>query len=85
LIGAALRNRCWMAWSDISTIDALRISMMVNSIPSAVILCTRVADSIEMRGRERELDRRPVLLVVLEERLGKEMMIKKLNRRFLIY
>jgi hypothetical protein len=66
---------------------------MVNSIPSAVILCTRVAGSIEMRGRERELDRRPCYwcgfggdaMVVSEERLGEEMMIKKLNRRFLIY
>jgi hypothetical protein len=42
---------------------------MVNSNPSAVILCTRdrgsIAGSIEMRGRERELDRRPVAMVVL--------------------
>jgi hypothetical protein len=71
--------------------------VMVNSIPSAVILCTRdwgsIAGSIEMRGRERELDRQPMLwwfwwwcyMVVLEERLGEEIMKKKLNRRFLIY
>jgi hypothetical protein len=41
----------------ISTIDARRVSVMVNSIPSVVILCTRdrgsIASSIEMRGRER--------------------------------
>jgi hypothetical protein len=43
------------AWSHISTVDARRVSMMVNSIPSAVRLCTRIAGSIEMRGREREL------------------------------
>jgi hypothetical protein len=57
LIGAASRNCCLTAWSHISTIDAQRVSVMVNFIPSAVILCTRdrgsVADSIEMRGRER--------------------------------
>jgi hypothetical protein len=41
------------AWSHISTVDARRVSVMVNSIPSAVRLCTRVAGSIEMRGRER--------------------------------
>jgi hypothetical protein len=85
-----------MAWSHISTIDARRVSVMVNSIPSAVILCTQdrgsVASSIEMRGRERA--RSPagdmvvlavIAMVVLEERLGEEMMKKKLNRRFLIY
>jgi hypothetical protein len=53
-----------MSRSHISTIDAGRVSMMVNSIPSAVILCTRergsVAGSIEMRGGERA--RRPVML-----------------------
>jgi hypothetical protein len=42
---------------------------MVNSIPSAVILCTQdrgsIAGSIEMRGGEREFDRRPVAMVVL--------------------
>jgi hypothetical protein len=47
-----------IARSHISTIDAQRVSVMVNSIPSAVILCTRdrgsVVGSIEMRGRERE-------------------------------
>jgi hypothetical protein len=41
LIGAALRNRYLTARSHISTIDARRVSMIVNSIPLAVILCTR--------------------------------------------
>jgi hypothetical protein len=57
LIDAASRNRCFTAWSHISTIDAWRVFMMVNSIPLVVILCTRdrgsIADSIEMRGRDR--------------------------------
>jgi hypothetical protein len=47
------------AWSHISTIDARRVSVMVNSIPSAVILCTRdggsIIGSIDMRERERDL------------------------------
>jgi hypothetical protein len=48
-----------------------------------------------MRGREREssiagrcygdFGGDAIYMVVLEERLGEEMMKKKLNRRFLIY
>jgi hypothetical protein len=54
---------------------------MVNYIPSAVILCTRVAGSIEMRGREREssIAGRAIGVVLavrcydgFEERLGEE-------------
>jgi hypothetical protein len=57
---------------------------MVNSIPSAAKLRTRVAGSIEMRGREREIAGRAIGVVLavrcyggFEERLERKMMIKK--------
>jgi hypothetical protein len=57
---------------------------MVNSIPSAVRLCTRVAGSIEMRGRESSIASRAIGVVLavrcyggFEKRLERKMMIKK--------
>jgi hypothetical protein len=64
---------------------------MVNYIPSAVILCTRVAGPIEMRGREKARSPAGAIggfggdaMVVLEERLGEEMMKKKLKVPYIL-
>jgi hypothetical protein len=51
---------------------------MVNSIPLVVILCTRIAGSIEMRGRESSITGRAIGVVLagcyggFEDRLGEE-------------